>query len=180
MESEPTTPEPEVLAAEPLPERRTQPRYQFTASVEVTEVKSGTKAKARVSDLGMGGCYVDLSSPFPIGTTVKIRIVRETKSFEALGKVTYSLAGMGMGVMFTTVDPKYLRTLERWIGEITGDIVPDDGEEEQEMSEQAQATPATAASAEHAYVLHELLIALMRKGVLSDTEGKGMLQKLLK
>ncbi len=40
---------------------------------------------------------------------------------------------MGMGLMFTTVDPKYLRTLERWIGEITGDVVPDDGEEEQEV-----------------------------------------------
>jgi len=182
MDANQTTPEPEVVAAEPepLPERRTEPRYQFTASVEITEVKTGTKAKARVSDLGRGGCYVDINSPSPLGTIVKIKISRETKSFEAQGKVTYSLPGMGMGLMFTRVDPKQAKTLERWIGEITGDTVPDDEEPELEPEPQQAATSPASGSSEQSFVLHELLIALMRKGILSETEGKAMMQKLLR
>jgi hypothetical protein len=181
MDPEQTTPEQsDAIAAEPLPERRSQPRYQFTASVEVTELKSGTKAKARVSDLGMGGCYVDISSPFPLGTLVKIRILRETKSFEAQGKVTYSLPGMGMGLMFTAAEPKQRRVLERWLAEITGDIVPEDEEPEPEPAQKPQPTQVSGVSAEQTYVLHELLITLMRKGLLSDTEGKAMLQRLLR
>jgi hypothetical protein len=180
MDADQTTPEPEVLAAEPLPERRSEPRYQFTASVELVEIKTGLKAKARVSDLGRGGCYIDINSPSPLGTALKIKISKETKSFEAQGKVTYSLPGMGMGLMFTKVDPKQTKTLERWIGEITGDTVPDDEEPDPEPEpQQAAASPASAAS-EQSFVLHELLIALMRKGILSETEGKTMLQKLLR
>jgi hypothetical protein len=37
-----------------------------------------------------------------------------------------------------------------------------------------------AASQEQSYVLNELIIALMRKNVLSDLEGKALLQKLLR
>jgi len=40
--------------------------------------------------------------------------------------------------------------------------------------------PEKNAKNEQYYVLNELIISLMRKGVLTDAEGKAMLEKLLR
>src|ERR1700689_2440283 len=81
-------------------ERRHHLRFPFSATVEAVEIKSGTKITGRTSDLGLGGCYVDTLSPFPVGTEAKMRIIRETETFEAQVRVVYSLIGMGMGLAF--------------------------------------------------------------------------------
>jgi hypothetical protein len=47
------------------------------------------------------------------------------------------------------------------------------------VSEKPAAEAQQAQCQEQNYVLNELIIALMRKNVLSDSEGKGLLQKLL-
>src|SRR5580658_1083960 len=89
-------------------ERRTAPRYPFTASTEAIETRSGARILGRTADLGRGGCYVDTISPFPVGTIVTIRINRLNQSFQAEGKVVFSQTGMGMGVAFTTSEPDQL------------------------------------------------------------------------
>jgi len=119
MSADLTKPTARPVAA-PFTEHRSHPRYPFTASVEVSETESGTTNKARVSDIGLGGCYVDTNSPFSSGTSVKVRIIREKKSFQALGKVVYSLPGMGMGIQFITVEPEQLWILGKWVAEVAG------------------------------------------------------------
>jgi hypothetical protein len=49
-------------------ERRDFPRYSITASAEATDVKSQTRIKARISDLGRWGCYVDTLNPFVVAS----------------------------------------------------------------------------------------------------------------
>jgi hypothetical protein len=61
-------------------ERRHFPRYSITASAEATDVKSQTRIKARISDLGRWGCYVDTLSPFVVDTVVKIGIEKDAKA----------------------------------------------------------------------------------------------------
>jgi hypothetical protein len=159
-------------------ERRKHPRYPSSATAELVETGSGTRIQGRISDLGRGGCYIDAMSPFAVGSEVKIRIVNENRTFVAQAKVVFAAAGMGMGLMFTAIDPEQLLVLERWLVELSGQARPELLVVNEEISNQ-KATADKTPSQEHNYVLSELIIALMRKNVLSDLEGKALLQKLL-
>src|ERR1700726_3231135 len=156
----------------PQNERRRTLRYPFTASVDAFEPKSNAKISGRTSDISLGGCYVDTISPFPVGTIIKIRLMKESVTFEADAKVVLSKVGMGMGVAFISAAPQQIRIFQKWLNEINGNSSP-----ELDVPEQIEknATQANSNNKQD-YVLMELLIALMRKGVLSDDEGKAMLQ----
>ncbi len=135
---------------------------------------------ARISDLGRGGCYVDTFSPFPLKTGVKIRITKDQRSFVAQARVVYSKVGMGMGLQFTSVEPQQLPVLEKWLGELSGTAPCEMG-----VEDECRVPGALAPSKEEytgkdtGYVLSELILTLMRKGALSQDEGKGMLARLL-
>ena len=106
------------------PERRRNLRFPFSASIEAVEEKSGTRIKGRISDLGLGGCYVDTLSPFPVGSVVSITILKDEESFQAKAKVVYSLVGMGMGLAFIAADPDQVKLFQRWILELNGQRPP--------------------------------------------------------
>jgi hypothetical protein len=155
-------------------ERRRNLRYPFTASVDAVEPKSNAKISGRTSDISLGGCYVDTITPFPVETIIKIRLTKERVTFEADAKVVLSKVGMGMGVAFISAAPQQIRIFQKWINGIKGISSP-----ELDVLEQIENNAIQENSKnEQDYVLIELLIALMRKGILSDAEGKAMLQKL--
>jgi hypothetical protein len=158
-------------------ERRRNLRFPFSATVEAIEPKSGTKVTGRTSDLGLGGCYVDTLSPFPVGTELKIRIQRENESFEAQARVVYSLIGMGMGLAFISAQPKQVRLFQRWLLEISGKAVP-----AKETSEQDEVETSAAEKTQTLknVVLSDLIMTLMQKKVLTEAEGKDLLRKLFK
>jgi hypothetical protein len=93
-------------------------RCPFVASVEVTELRSGTRLSARTSEVGLGGCYVDALNPFASGAMVKLRIVRDQGTFEAKAKVIYSDPSFGMGLSFSEIAPEQREVLENWVEEI--------------------------------------------------------------
>ena len=162
-------------SAEPDPlERRRHARYPFTATVEAMEPKSQTRIQGRTSDLSRGGCYVDTISSFPAGSVVKIHLTKEMRSFEAQAEVVYSLVGMGMGVKFTDADPEQLWTVEKWVGELSGELPPEP--ESQRPSDQFCAEGRSGN--EENDVLTELVMELMRQRVLSNAKCQAMLQKL--
>lgn len=167
-----------AAASAPPTERRNHARYSFTATGDVTDARSSTRIQGRISDLGRGGCYVDTMSPFAVDTEVRIRITRDQKILACEGKVVYSAVGMGMGLMFTVIAPEHLWVLDSWLAELSGRPLP----ERQSLEYGAKhSSPASAPeqAMEGNYVLNELIIALMRKRVLTEAEGKDMLQKLL-
>src|SRR5256714_307744 len=95
----------------------THPRYEFIAAVEVLAVESGSRMETRVRDLSQRGCYVDTSNALPLGTVTDVRITKGGQLFEARARVVYSRATKGMGLLFTTIEPEPLRTLETWLNE---------------------------------------------------------------
>jgi hypothetical protein len=99
-------------------------RCPFVASVEVTELRSGTRLSARTSEVGLGGCYVDALNPFANGVQVKLRIVRDQGVFEATAKVVYSDPSFGMGLSFTEIAPEQRLILENWLEEIVLQLRP--------------------------------------------------------
>jgi hypothetical protein len=98
--------------------RRSVRRCPLVASAEVTELGSGALLSARTSELGLGGCYVDALNPFPKGTLVRLRILRDQGVFETKAKVVYCDPRFGMGMAFTEMTPDQRSLLEAWLGEI--------------------------------------------------------------
>jgi PilZ domain len=166
--------ETETEAQPAFVERRRDPRYQFTATVELVDMTSRARVQARVSDLSRGGCYVDTTSPFPVATSVKMRLSVDDRCFEVQAKVVYSLPGMGMGMAFVATAPEQLEVLKRWIGELSGELPP-----ELSRSDRGQTCKTHGAGRDPSWVLAALLMELVRQGVLPDDKGKLMLSQLL-
>lgn len=70
-------------------------------SLDVTlEFTSGTRS-ARVSDLSIGGCFVDTIVPVNVGEFVRIRIRLSDDQWEQMiGEVAYILPSFGFGLNF--------------------------------------------------------------------------------
>jgi PilZ domain len=98
--------------------KRAVRRCALVASVEVTELRSGTKLSARISELGVGGCYVDALNPFPEGALVNLRILRDQGVFETQAKVVYCDPRFGMGLAFVDMTHDHRSVLETWLAEI--------------------------------------------------------------
>jgi len=96
-------------------DRRRNPRYSFAGSIEMREGASADKRTARVRELSLNGCYVDTESPYPMGTSLAIKLFTETEFFEAQASVIYSQPNQGMGLMFRETKPYYLMVLRKWL-----------------------------------------------------------------
>jgi len=105
-------------------QQRSVRRCALVASVEVTELRSGTKLAARTSELGVGGCYVDALNPFPEGALVSLRILRDQGVFETKAKVVYCDPRFGMGLAFVDMTPDQRSLLETWLADIICQLKP--------------------------------------------------------
>ncbi len=160
-------------------ERRGHLRFPFTAAVEAIEPKSGTRIYGRSTDLGMGGCYVDSLNPLAVGTVVKVRITKNDECFQAKAMVTFSQVGMGMGLSFIAPEQQQSKLFQRWLAELSGGDSEQRVEEDQDAREVSKSDGSNEAlPEEQSHVLSELVIALMRKGLLAESEGREMLRKL--
>ena len=90
-------------------ERRRTPRYMFFASAELLEEKSEVRVASRVSELSRHGCYLDMMNPFPVHTSVLLKIWREENNvIQTRGRIIYSQPNMGAGVAFVVAGRKAL------------------------------------------------------------------------
>jgi hypothetical protein len=96
-------------------DRRRNPRYSFAGSIEMREGTSEDKRTASVKELSLNGCYVDMESPYPMGTSLAIKLYTATEFFEAQASVIYSHPNRGMGLMFRETKPYYLMVLRKWL-----------------------------------------------------------------
>ena len=108
----------------PRAKRRSVLRCPLVASAEVTELDSRAQLKARTSELGLGGCYIDTLNPFPQGTLVHLRILRDNGQFETQAKVVYSDVRFGMGLAFTEMKVDQRSLLESWLAELVTKLRP--------------------------------------------------------
>ncbi len=102
----------------PIPGHRLAPRLPFLTEAEVMEPPAGTWLKTRLSDLSLSGCYVDTLHPLPVGTRIRLRVVRNKIILEALATVIYSEPRLGMGVFFIQLSPEQKSILENWLADV--------------------------------------------------------------
>lgn len=89
------------------------------ASGEINEEEDPPMA-CRLSDLSAGGCYLLTEIPFPVGTTVSLRLKAGGVELRSDGRVIVMHPEKGMGVQFTAPTPERTRATEALIGELAG------------------------------------------------------------
>ena len=149
-------------------ERRIGQRYRLTASAEVTDLNSGARFSARISDLSKGGCFVDTLAPLPQGARVRLCISRGEQVFEAVGKVVYFQEGLGMGIAFAKVQPDQRPLLDTWLLEVSG-------ERPKDPARAATYSGETPADLDRALVV-KLIHLLIARGVLTEEDGRSLLR----
>ncbi len=136
---------------------------------QVVELGSGASVNTRVSDLGLGGCYLDTLTPLPLGAEVRLGLLKDKKVIEVNGRIIYSHPGLGMGVAFTDATPEQRIEIERWVAEL----------EQVHMApvplDAMLAQPSKAAS--DSKLLLRLIHLLIAKGVLGEDEVRDLLNK---
>lgn len=150
-------------------ERRGGERHMFTAGAEVVELKSGARFSTRTTDLGPGGCFVDTTVPFPVGSKLRVTLHKGKTTFETPGTVVYSQHGLGMGIAFDELEAEQRLALAEWITGVTTDRQTSHGV--------AQAAKGVAPShrGQEFVTLVRLVQLMIGKGILTEGEGSSVL-----
>jgi hypothetical protein len=85
----------------PAPDnRRGQTRYACRLGAEVYLTGSSVPHRCCLTDLSPGGCYLEVHSPFPLGSTVEITVRTYDLKLRLRGIVQTSHPCYGMGITF--------------------------------------------------------------------------------
>jgi hypothetical protein len=165
-------------------ERRIAERHMFTAAAEVIELQSGARFSTRTMDLGPGGCFVDTTVPFPVGSKVRVALQKGKTNFKTGGNVVYSQAGLGMGIAFDEQEPQQRLALDEWIAEVTGNH-PSSHERSHEHSHQpahvSGHVPSHGLKTDSHHrspewvAMVRLIQMMIGKGILTEAEGTSVL-----
>jgi hypothetical protein len=150
-------------------ERRGTERHMFTAGADVRELTSGARFSTRTTDLGPGGCFVDTTNPFPVGSKLLLNLHKGKSNFETAGTVVYSQIGLGMGVAFDGLDDAQRSALADWLTEVTGERVV--VQESAQVPKRASDFQRRAESP----ALVRLVRLMIGKGILTEAEGASVL-----
>ena len=80
--------------------RRSEARYNCRISAEVYRTGTNVPNHCCLTDLSAGGCYLEVSLPFPMGSSVEILVRTYELKLRLRGTVQASHPGYGMGVAF--------------------------------------------------------------------------------
>ena len=165
---------PEAKTATPTIEGRAFPRFQFSTTAEAIDIRGNTMITGRTADIAQQGCYIDTISPFAPKSTVALKITRDDQSFETKATVVYSLAGMGTGLVFRTSESDQLRLLNTWLSELRGEK----GFPVDSPPLHFDVTQTTEQVSDR--VLGDMILLLVHKTVITESEGKVILEELFK
>jgi hypothetical protein len=152
-------------------ERRQHERHAFSATAEVVDLASGARLSTRAADLNKGGCYLDMLSPLPIGSKVRIRISSAGGDLACTAVVRDSQPGMGMGVAFTDLNDAQKALIDSWIEKLVSPGLA--GHSPSPFSENAKSVPP---SDEKDSLAVKLIDLLHKKGLLSSNDVAALLR----
>jgi CheY-like chemotaxis protein len=89
--------------------------------------KDDPPASCQLTDLTLGGCYLNISSPFPVPTRVTLSMRAAGVELKTEGVVRIMHAEKGMGVEFTQTTPEHRANLAKFLGILTDnrDLTPE-------------------------------------------------------
>ncbi|PYX50094.1 MAG: hypothetical protein DMG79_06950, partial [Acidobacteria bacterium] len=75
--------------------------------------------RCQLTDLSLGACYLEISSPFPASSRVTLSMRAGSVEVRAQGVVRVMHPEKGMGVEFTQTTPEHRAAVEKFLGILT-------------------------------------------------------------
>jgi PilZ domain-containing protein len=100
-------------------ERRGAKRVKCSGTAQVSQAGVAFPIWAKVADLSLGGCYLELVFTIPRGTSVTLRLTVLNQTFAAKGVVVTFHPGVGNGFRFLEIAPDEKEVLCKLMDEIT-------------------------------------------------------------
>jgi len=94
------------------------PRKQerTTTSLKIILEWSSGKREARITDISLGGCFIDCLTPINEGEPVSFTIkISDCEFLDLRGEIVYVFRGVGFGVRFNSLSETDRITLEHLI-----------------------------------------------------------------
>ena len=151
-------------AAAVAAERRKHPRYHLRCDATLHSGPGKPGATVTLSDVSLGGCYVETSAISPIGTQILIKFEICGLQISAVGRVTTSHPMVGMGIAFESASPEVeelVRRLAQGERPVQRRSARDAAPEIAASTADPQPAPVVAAVALSAEQTHELARALV-------------------
>ena len=174
-----------LIAPPPNIERRRFPRAACRIEATVLDELSAMNLPVKVTDISLGGCYVEMLTPLPVNSFVELALDTSQGAIHARGKVVAAQTGMEMGIVFTLVSPEDFEKLR--------EVAPTAEHRERHHSSSRLAlavakVPSNGAQASKRAshvapstqeVLESILRILLRKGIVSEEEMAEEFEKLI-
>jgi hypothetical protein len=81
--------------------------------------KDDPPVRCQLTDLSLGGCYLEIASPFPVSTRVTLSMSAAGVDVKTEGVVRVMHPDQGMGVEFTKRTPEHQTLLEKFLSMLT-------------------------------------------------------------
>ena len=85
-------------------DRRAHPRMKCRVTIEMQATDAAVPIFANLTDISMGGCYVETSTILPAGSTIKLNFSMDNTSLWVEGVVARLDPGTGVAVQFREVN----------------------------------------------------------------------------
>ena len=113
----------------PEKDRRRSPRFKCAGSAEFTAEDSNVRMWGTLTDISLRGCYVEMSTTFPVDTKVELILEALGIRFRARATVRISYPFLGMGILFTEIAPDQKVLLEKLLSALAKITNPSQPEE---------------------------------------------------
>ncbi|MGH9738116.1 MAG: PilZ domain-containing protein [Candidatus Acidiferrales bacterium] len=103
-------------AQEPPRERRRFARHacRLEAQVIAEGAYGKVEVKGKITDISLGGCYVEMLAPLPEETALELAFTTGNAPLHLAAKVCTAQDGFGMGLVFTGMNPEEFEILRQF------------------------------------------------------------------
>ncbi len=109
-----------ATSAPVMEDRRKSPRLRCSGSVEFRVEGSDVRIWGTLTDISLHGCYVEMSTTFPVGTKVHLVLKSCGIGIQTAGTVRASYPFLGMGISLTEIEPGQLLQLNQLLTSLKG------------------------------------------------------------
>ncbi len=104
------------------PDRRREPRHSVQVQIELREEGSDVPMRMSTTDLSRGGCYVELTLTFPVGTYVTAKLWMSDRPVRVRGRVVTLHPQFGNGIKFLEFEDDGKKVLAQYLDAINAHV----------------------------------------------------------
>jgi len=99
----------------PYPKQRQHPRFKVALPVELRQPGVNVPLRAQTGDIGLGGCYVEMTSTQQVSKEVEVILWVGQEKVVARGVVVSNHPAFGNGIKFTDVSDQDRARLQKLV-----------------------------------------------------------------